>query len=68
MKPLPEISDLAAQSILQDMEEGRRLRALSNQELVREHKNLCEDEDDELYILEFWTRLWPGWAGEVDGH
>lgn len=46
---------------LADIHEKQRLKTLSHEDLVREHGELQTDDDDELYVEEMWTRLWPEW-------
>jgi hypothetical protein len=61
---MSEVPPYVAERILAAIEEGRRLRSLSNDDLVREHRRLSEAEDDELLIQEFYTRLSPEWDQE----
>lgn len=57
------ISDNAAEGILSDLNEGTRLKALSNEELVREYFTGSRDNDD-LIVEEMCNRLWPEWANQ----
>lgn len=58
MYPVP---DHVLERILNDIEESRRLRKLSDEDLVREYLRLTGDQDDELHTNEMCNRLWPQW-------
>lgn len=55
-----EVSDHVLRNILHDIDEGNRLRGLSNEDLVREYLKLGE-QDDELHVTEMMNRVWPEW-------
>lgn len=43
--------------------EADRLKTLSNEDLVKEHMNM-EEEDRELVENEMYNRLWPDWLNQ----
>ena len=53
-----EISDEAAERILKSVQEGQRLKKLSDEDLVREYFHAKGAEDD-LLGEEMCSRLWP---------
>ena len=58
------IPNYVLRDLIADLEEGERLKALSNEELILEY---FESEDDELIVMEFIERLSPGITG-ARGH
>jgi len=58
------VSSTVLRDLIADLEEGQRLKALSNEELILEY---FESEDDELIVMEFIERLAPG-ITEAQGH
>ena len=58
------IPDQVLENLLAAMQEGERLKTLSNEELVIEY---LEAEDDELIGMEMCERLSPG-ITEAQGH
>jgi hypothetical protein len=50
--------------LLAVMSEGRRLKDLSTEDLIREYRARPDDDDGELHVEEMMTRLWPAWAEE----
>lgn len=59
-----EVPDHVLQTILNEIDEGDRLKRLSNEDLVREYLKLGE-RDDELHVNEMMNRLWPEWDEAV---
>lgn len=58
------VPDHILKSILHEIDEGKRLKKLSNEDLIREYLKLG-DQDDELHVNEMMNRLWPEWE-QVD--
>jgi hypothetical protein len=56
-----EVSDQVLETILHNIDEGDRLKGLSNEELIREYLKLTEDDDQDLHVEAMFDRLWPGW-------
>jgi len=47
------------------LREKRRLRSLSNEDLIREYLKL-EEVDTEIHVEEMMTRLWPDWHAKTE--
>lgn len=47
-----------------DILERQRLRALSNEDLVRECLSYPSYDDADLHVEELMTRVWPGWKDQ----
>jgi hypothetical protein len=58
------VSNTVLRDLIADLEEGIRLKTLTNEELVNEY---FVAEDDELIVMEMCKRLSPG-ITEAQGH
>jgi hypothetical protein len=59
-----EVSNTVLRDLIADLEEGIRLKTLTNEELVNEYFLAT---DDELIVCEMCERLSPG-ITEAEGH
>lgn len=55
------VPDHVLEGIADSIEEMKRLRTLSNEDLIKEYLRLTGDQDDELHTNEMCSRLWPEW-------
>jgi len=58
------VSNTVLRDLIADLEEGQRLKMLTNEELVEAY---FESDDDELVVMEMILRLSPG-ITEAKGH
>lgn len=54
----------ATKALARDLVEERRLRGLSNEQLVTEILDFKSYDDADLHIEQMCSRLWPEWTNE----
>lgn len=59
---MSDFPDHVLENILTAIEEDKRLRSLSNEQLVREYLTRDPEVDSEPYTSEMCNRLWAGWV------